>query len=241
MDDIREVNVRGTVYNIAAAADISLAPIEAGTLASKAYSKDDLLIFSGRLCKATTSIAEGDTLAVGTNLAYDTVAEEIDTINDSLEVTDSGTTANIRFGVDANGNYGYKKVGADTVTPFKTKHTETYSVTSNGTKDMGEDHKYRYVNANVAGVTTINCGSGNTLNETTFNIASITTAYRSLALGSNLFVHITSSGVADFRIDGGGSPSYNASTGVLTVPRMTYFSDASGRTLYINYTVYARV
>ncbi len=26
----------------------------------------------------------------------------------------------ITFGVDANGNYGYKKVGADTVTPFKT-------------------------------------------------------------------------------------------------------------------------
>ena len=26
----------------------------------------------------------------------------------------------ITFGVDSNGNYGYKKVGADTVTPFKT-------------------------------------------------------------------------------------------------------------------------
>ena len=25
----------------------------------------------------------------------------------------------VRFGVDANGNYGYKKVGADTVIPFK--------------------------------------------------------------------------------------------------------------------------
>lgn len=48
----------------------------------------------------------------------------------------------ITFGVDANGNYGYKKVGADTVTPFKTggdtEHDEIMwidSVTASGETD----------------------------------------------------------------------------------------------------------
>ena len=37
-----------------------------------------------------------------------------------MTVTDNeGNSGNIRFAVDENGNYGYKKVGADTVTPFK--------------------------------------------------------------------------------------------------------------------------
>lgn len=44
----------------------------------------------------------------------DAVAREKLTVVDPTE--GSGL---IQFGVDANGNYGYKKVGADTVTPFK--------------------------------------------------------------------------------------------------------------------------
>lgn len=41
-------------------------------------------------------------------------------VGNSLDVTDPDEGAGvIKFGVDANGNYGYKKVGADTVTPFK--------------------------------------------------------------------------------------------------------------------------
>lgn len=49
--------------------------------------------------------------------------------NESLENSVSGTVAQVqtnkealdvlRFGVDSNGRYGYKKVGADTVTPFR--------------------------------------------------------------------------------------------------------------------------
>lgn len=40
---------------------------------------------------------------------------------EKLTVVDpSSGSGLIQFGVDANGNYGYKKVGADTVTPFKT-------------------------------------------------------------------------------------------------------------------------
>ena len=36
----------------------------------------------------------------------------------------------ITFGVDDNGNYGYKKAGADTVTPFKTEGTKIYGSAS---------------------------------------------------------------------------------------------------------------
>lgn len=35
----------------------------------------------------------------------------------------------IRFGIDADGNYGYYKAGADTVTPFKTKDSGTKTAT----------------------------------------------------------------------------------------------------------------
>lgn len=42
-------------------------------------------------------------------------------IREKMTVVDPSAGAGlITFGVDANGNYGYKKVGADTVTPFKT-------------------------------------------------------------------------------------------------------------------------
>jgi hypothetical protein len=45
---------------------------------------------------------------------------QLNTLNNVLTVTDNeGNSGNIRFAVDENGNYGYKKVGADTVTPFK--------------------------------------------------------------------------------------------------------------------------
>lgn len=38
-----------------------------------------------------------------------------------VKLANQGSSINaIRFGIDANGNYGYYKVGADTVTPFKT-------------------------------------------------------------------------------------------------------------------------
>lgn len=58
------------------------------------------------------------------------------------------TTDNVpfAFGVDENGDYGYYKAGADTVTPFKSKHDETITPNSRTTVDMGLYHKKRYVN-----------------------------------------------------------------------------------------------
>ena len=40
-------------------------------------------------------------------------------LNSNLEEELGNSLGGLRFGIDAEGNYGYKKVGADTVTPFK--------------------------------------------------------------------------------------------------------------------------
>ena len=56
---------------------------------------------------------------------------------DNLKLASSGTTGTgeIRFGVDGNGNYGYIKAGADSVTPFKnpTGNKAIPQITQNGT------------------------------------------------------------------------------------------------------------
>lgn len=58
----------------------AIAPIEKGAVASKAYAKNDYLIFDDCLCKASKAIAAGATLAIGTNLTKTTIAEELKAI-----------------------------------------------------------------------------------------------------------------------------------------------------------------
>ena len=55
------------------------------------------------------------------------VGAELNTLNSNLTV--SGTN-HIRFGIDSNNNYGYYKVGADTVTPFSTLDIKKITVTA---------------------------------------------------------------------------------------------------------------
>ena len=68
--------------------------------------------------------------------AIDEVVEDV-TDKANLKLASSGTTASgeIRFGVDGNGNYGYIKAGADSVTPFKnpTGNKAIPQITQNGT------------------------------------------------------------------------------------------------------------
>ena len=168
-----------------------------------------------------------------------------------------------------SGQYGYTIDGV--FHPFKTAHTQTKIINTTGTTDMGENHEYRYletsglmnipsatksitangnnidvlnydkVNVNISGTTTINCGSGNTLQTATYNIAAYTTTYRSLVLGSNLFVNMTGGYTSQGGQDGAGSVSYDANTGILTIGRMTFYSSGNQITLYFNYTIYATV
>ena len=55
-------------------------------------------------------------------------ASAITSINSALVVSDPNEgNGLISFGVDSSGNYGYKKVGADTVIPFKTSDGYSYA------------------------------------------------------------------------------------------------------------------
>lgn len=55
----------------------SIAPVESGPTAGAAYAQGALLVWGGRLYKASAAIAIGDAFTVGTNLTATTVAQEL--------------------------------------------------------------------------------------------------------------------------------------------------------------------
>ena len=50
----------------------------------------------------------------------------IQPLSPKIKIPQNSNLGGIRFGVDKDGNYGYKKVGADTVTPFKSGDSNVY-------------------------------------------------------------------------------------------------------------------
>lgn len=94
-----------------------------------------------------------DTLA---SFGVNASAEEINYLkNLNTNVQEKFDTIPFEFGIDENGNYGYKKVGADTVIPFKTVGTRNV-ITENGTyvakSDIDKDG-YSSVEVNVVNAT----------------------------------------------------------------------------------------
>lgn len=94
-----------------------------------------------------------DTLA---SFGVNASAEEINYLkNLNTNVQKKFDTIPFEFGIDADGNYGYKKVGADTVIPFKTVGTRNV-ITENGTyvakSDIDKDG-YSSVEVNVINAT----------------------------------------------------------------------------------------
>lgn len=68
-----------------------------------------------------------DNKKIRTDYVYDTnQGKTQEEINKALAVSDTDL---IRFGIDADGNYGYKKVGADTIYPFNPPVKEIFGVT----------------------------------------------------------------------------------------------------------------
>lgn len=51
--------------------------VENGVVASRAYTKGTYLFFNNKVCKATTNITSGSTLAIGTNLLHVTLCGEM--------------------------------------------------------------------------------------------------------------------------------------------------------------------
>jgi hypothetical protein len=93
-----------------------IAPVETNP-ATNAYAVGKQLIFNGLLCKATSAIAVGDTLAVGTNLALsDNVVEQIYSLNQGLtnslaNLSHENLLDNPWFTVNQRGNNTYSESG----------------------------------------------------------------------------------------------------------------------------------
>ncbi|MCQ2770336.1 MAG: hypothetical protein MJ236_00855 [Clostridia bacterium] len=74
---------------------------------TKSYDVGDYCIYNDLLWKKIGATEVGVTPTNGTSWTQTKVDSEL------------GNFGGLRFGIDADGNYGYFKVGADSVTPFK--------------------------------------------------------------------------------------------------------------------------
>lgn len=122
----------------------------------------------------------------------------------------SDATKQIRFGTDSNGNYGYYKDGADSVTPFKHGATKVTSIAGNRTATRTVD------------CTSLSNYQSLTADNFILDIKQVV-AYTDAAQGGN--------GTPAANI----SKSYNSSTGILTINGLV---TAYNPTWYWNQYVY---
>lgn len=137
---------------IGAGSNIVAAP-EATSIASRAYSVNEFLVYDNKFYKVTSPIALGASLVPGVNLQERTVGQELsDSIGTDAGVYDQLHYGNTPFYLDyQGGKWGWNSSparGAGTFHPFKTIHSQTYNIYSRGVVDMGEFHEYRYINTN---------------------------------------------------------------------------------------------
>ena len=107
-DTLRDINDNASSNQLAGALAVKdiykdIAPIPTSApqySTTKAYAKGDTCSYSGVIYRCISPVTSGSQFDATKWTAW----------NDNQE---------IKFGVDADGNYGYYKVGADSVTPFK--------------------------------------------------------------------------------------------------------------------------
>ena len=105
------------------------------------------LLFNGKEIKGdggagiyvgkTTPTEENIVLFINTNRNYDDNPIIADEVAFATQGADYGK---IRFGIDENGNYGYFKAGADSVTPFSILPVELPNFVLDGTKKITTDY-----------------------------------------------------------------------------------------------------
>lgn len=61
-----------------------LAPVESSNVASQNYAVGDYFVYNGYLCRATSAISMGSTIAIGTNCASTAAGTELKSIKDAL-------------------------------------------------------------------------------------------------------------------------------------------------------------
>lgn len=137
---------------IGAGSNIVAAP-EATSVASRAYSVNEFLVYDNKFYKVISAIAAGASLVPGVNLQERTVGQELSSsIGTDNGVYDQLHYGNTPFYLDyQGGKWGWNSSparGAGTFHPFKTIHSQTYNIYSRGVVDMGEFHEYRYINTN---------------------------------------------------------------------------------------------
>ena len=86
------------------------------------------------------------------NLDATNVQEAIDKLDESVDTLNSNL-GGMKFGIDSNGNYGYIKAGADSVTPFSSNKRYSYSWTSsnNEQKTLTLEIEPKYIAFTVGG------------------------------------------------------------------------------------------
>lgn len=101
MNTFDYVNLGGDIrYVKDSAGQAMLAPEEASTTASKAYTVGDLFRYDGKLYRVKTNIAQGGTITIGTNCEETTIEEEID----KKISKPSGIPADKFLKIDSNGD-----------------------------------------------------------------------------------------------------------------------------------------
>ena len=105
------------------------AAVENGSAASTAYSAGKLIVFKGKLCKASTGIAAGTALAIGSNLTATTVEAEITAVKESLTTVTTQLNVENAFAEYRN-NYGIVQIKdhSGNIVYFQIKTNGTFNV-----------------------------------------------------------------------------------------------------------------
>lgn len=119
-------------------------------MALKTNYKDDVLDLTQNANRKYEEIENQDgSISFNDVTVYDEVGDTFgaaDANSITRALTDTTRNISFQFGIDTNGDYGYIKDGETEVTPFKSRHTETYKPTVRANNnDMGLYHKKRYV------------------------------------------------------------------------------------------------
>lgn len=99
-----------------------LAPVETTNSASRSYAKGEYFVYNNVLCCATTAIAAGGTIAIGTNCATAPVGGELTALRESLStnvITESVLCPAISITSGTTGTYAK----ADSVSVAKSGYT----------------------------------------------------------------------------------------------------------------------
>lgn len=132
----------GGLYNEFAKGYANIAPVETSPAVS-AHAEDDLIVYNGQLYKATTAIAIGDTLTVGTNISATSVGSEVDELNGTLTGHTSDSTIHVTSSDKTTWNGKQDALTFDN-TPTA---SSTNPVTSGGVKTALDNQKYFYIDS----------------------------------------------------------------------------------------------